>query len=70
MDVTMKNAVFWDATPCSSRDINVSEDHAACVLYPERHSVMSKKAEEIFSSVFYLHFFSLQGKGKNVKLSL
>jgi hypothetical protein len=28
MDVTMKIAVFWDATPHSLIDINVSEDYA------------------------------------------
>jgi hypothetical protein len=44
MAVLMKNAVFWDVTPCGSCKIEVSEKCVAFIIRVERISVLGTLA--------------------------
>jgi hypothetical protein len=52
MAVTVKNAVFWDVTPCGSVRTDVSEERIACIIRVENSKVLT--ATNSCSMLYYL----------------
>jgi hypothetical protein len=47
--VVIKNIIFWDITPCSSKTTDVSEEHIASIFSPKiGQQETSVKAECLF----------------------